>query len=468
MSTSSTDRSEPLAADEPRDPEAELVRVRAERDAALARLDKRERRRQVGGVARRTTVTVLVVLAAILIPVTATVTWAHRTVVNTDSFVSTVGPLASDPAVTSALARTATDQLFTALDPQQTITAALPPRAAFLAGPITNGVKGFIQSQANTVLASRPFQRVFVAAVRTAHTVLMRVLRGRSKAVVETNGQVVLSVVPLLNEILQQAHGTVSGILGRDVTLPQLSGTELPSQACERISAALNRPLPKTCGQIPLFPAAKLDQAQWAIRVFDRATIALLIISPLLVIGALLLSRRRRRTLLQLAVGTVLVMVILRRTLMWLQNSVVKTGRPENEAARSAIVHQVLHGFFTVSLWVVIIGLVVTAVALITGPYGWAVTTRRWVGSTAVTTAQQTRTAFAGATASGGWLIAHLDLMRVAGGLVALLLILVLNVNLVWLLVILALLGLYEFWLYRLGATKPPAPAATGVPGPST
>jgi hypothetical protein len=470
MSSSSTDQSEPLAnGKRAQDSETELAQVRAERDEALAKLDTRERRRQIGGAARRITVIVLVVLAAILIPVTATVTWAHRTVVNTDSYVSTVGPIVSDPAVTSALARVATDELFTALNPQQRIEAALPPRATFLAGPITNGVKGFIQNEAYKVLASARFHQVWLTLNRTAHTALMKVLRGQSKAVTETNGEVVLSVVPLLNEVLKQIQTTASGIVGKQVTLPTLSGTELPSQACEKISAALNRPLPKTCGQIALFPADKLNKAQWAIRAFDRATLALLIISPVLVIAALLLSRRRRRTLLQLAIGTVLVMVIVRRTMMWLQDTVIKTGRPENQAARSAIVHQVLHGFFTVTLWVVVIGLVVAAVALVTGPYGWAVTARRWARSGALAVLDQTRNMISGRAAAAGWVSAHLELMRVAGGLLALLLILVLPVNLVWLLVILVLLGLYEFWLYRLGASGPstPAtPATTGAAGP--
>ena len=46
----------------------------------------------------------------------------------------------------------------------------------------------------------------------------------------------------------------------------------------------------------------------------------------------------------------------------------------------------------------------------------------------------------------------HLELMRVVGGLVAVLLVLVLDISLVWLLVIVALLAAYEFWLYRIGA----------------
>ena len=130
--------------------EAELAQVRAERDAALARLDDRERRGRIGGVARRATVVILIALSAILIPVTVTATWAHRTVLNTDAYVSTVTPIAKDPAVTATLARIVTDQIFAALNPQPTIADALPPKAAFLAGPITSGVKGFSRTRRTT------------------------------------------------------------------------------------------------------------------------------------------------------------------------------------------------------------------------------------------------------------------------------------------------------------------------------
>jgi hypothetical protein len=410
---------------------------------------------------------VLVFLVALLIPITATVTWVHRTVVNTDTYVSTVGPVINDPAVQSTLARVATNQLFTALDPQPAIADALPPRAAFLAGPITNGVKGFVQDQANNILASQQFQQVWLAANRTAHAALMRVLRGQSKALTESNGQIVLSVVPLLNEVLQRVQGTVSGITGKNITLPTLSGNELPSQACAKISSALNRPLPSTCGQIPLFPADKLDQAQWAIRAFDRATIALLIITPLLFIAALLITRRHRRTLLQLTVGALLVMVILRRVMFWLQDKLISSGQPQNKDARSAIVHQVLHGFFTVSLWVLWIGVAIVVVALVTGPYRWAVRSREWVAATATVAWQQTRNAVAGREVAGAWVRAHLDLLRIAGGVLALLLILILNVSWVWLLVILALLAVYEFWLYRLGEDRRRAAATQPGPGPA-
>jgi hypothetical protein len=41
----------------------------------------------------------LVVVFAILLPVTLTATWAHRTVVNTDAYVATITPIAASPQV---------------------------------------------------------------------------------------------------------------------------------------------------------------------------------------------------------------------------------------------------------------------------------------------------------------------------------------------------------------------------------
>jgi hypothetical protein len=437
----------------PQRSEEELAQARAERDAALAKVNKLERRRVTGGMIRRIAVGVLVFLVALLVPITAASAWVRYTVLNTDHYVSTVAPIASDPAVTEAVARTATDQLFTALDPQQTVANALPPRAAFLAAPITNGIKGFVQSQVNAVLSSAAFQQIWITANRVAHEALLRVLNGQANALQTTNGEVVLNLVPLLNNVLAAVQKQASQLLGKDVTLPTLSGNELPSAACAKISAALHRPLPATCGQIPLFPADKLNQAQHLVRVFKHLVVALLIATPLLALLALWLSRRRRRTLMQMTAGAILGTVLLRRTVFWLQDTLISTGKPENKAARSAIVHQVLHGLFDLSLWVLWIAFAVLVVAAVTGPYRWAVATRQWVAGASRSVAQWTEVAFGHATKAGarsGWIPAHLDLLRIAGVVVAVLVFLAFNLNFVGVLVVLAVTAAYEFWLYRI------------------
>ena len=134
------------------DVSAELARTRAERDALAGKLDRRAKRAAQGGRLRTVFVGFLVALSILFIPLTATVTWAHQTVLNTDRYVATVGPIASDPAVVDALATKITDQIYTAIDPEQKITEALnaipnaPKALDALAGPLANGIKGRVDT----------------------------------------------------------------------------------------------------------------------------------------------------------------------------------------------------------------------------------------------------------------------------------------------------------------------------------
>lgn len=446
----------------------EIDRLRAERDAAVSALDKHGRRRRRLARARRILVGVLVAVFSLLLPVTAVVGWAHNTVLNTNGWVRTVGPIATDPAVTAALSVEVTNQLFTALDAQGEIANALPPKASFLAAPITNGVKGYVQTGVDKVLNTPQFHTLWVNANRFAHQQLVKVLRGDTKAVVTTNGEVVLNLVPLINATLQELGPFVSGLVGQTVTLPTLSSNELPASACQRISAALGRPLPTTCGQIPLFPADKLTQAQRIVRAFDRITVLLLVLTPVVGAVALWVSRRRRRTLLQLSVGGLLGLVVFRRAIWWLQGDLVATGKPQNKAARQAILDHATHGFFTLSGWLAAGLAVLAVVALVTGPYRWATATRGYVaaggrqawglGVATVRAARDDRTVV--------WIDSHMSAMQVGGIVAAVLLMLIFSVSFVGFLVIAAIVVLYELWLRRLQALRP-VPTAVDVTEPA-
>ena len=145
-----------------------------------------------------------------------------------------------------------------------------------------------------------------------AHAQLLSVLKGNSKAVTTTNGQVVLNLVPLFDAPLQNLQGFVSGVAGKPVQLPSISADEIPASACQKIGAALNRPVPNTCGQIPLFPADKLTQARHLVRVFNGVLVLILILTPAVAAVALCLSWRRRRTLLQLSAAGLLGLAVIR------------------------------------------------------------------------------------------------------------------------------------------------------------
>jgi hypothetical protein len=166
----------PPAGQTPEELSLQLARAEAERDAAVAALGKDERRERRGGRTRRIVVGVLVALFVILLPVTYVVAWTHYVVLTNRGFEKTVVPIGTDPAVTAAVGTTLTNQIFTSLNAEQTVKNALPPRADFLAGPITNAAKGYVQQGVTTALQSSQFQALWKEAVDFSHEQLVSVL----------------------------------------------------------------------------------------------------------------------------------------------------------------------------------------------------------------------------------------------------------------------------------------------------
>ena len=90
---------------------------------------------------RRIVGAVLLVVGCVLVPVSLSAVWVRNTLLDTDNYVSTVGPLADDPAVQQAIANRVTDALFANVDVEKKVADALPPRAGFLATPVANGIR---------------------------------------------------------------------------------------------------------------------------------------------------------------------------------------------------------------------------------------------------------------------------------------------------------------------------------------
>jgi hypothetical protein len=104
-------------------------------------------------------------------------------------------------------------------------------------------------------------------------------------------------------------------------------------------------------------------------------------------------------------------------------------------------------------------GLIVVVAALLAGPYRWAAATRAWARRAARSAGQLASAAGGHASndATVTWARRHLDLLRIGGAVIAALTLLIFNVNWVTLLLIAALLALYELGLHRL---RQPQPAA--------
>ena len=157
--------------------------VVAENQALQRKLDKYEGEKRVKRVRlRKILVGILVVLTCLSITATTIDTWAHRTLLNTDAWVDTVGPLGTDPQVTAALANFVTTQIVTTLDLEQRAQDALEqaaPQAAFLAAPITNAIEGFVHDKMVAFFDSSAWATLWTEANRFAHQTAVNILRGR-------------------------------------------------------------------------------------------------------------------------------------------------------------------------------------------------------------------------------------------------------------------------------------------------
>ena len=442
--------------------ELDVAQLQAERDALRAELDRVRTRRAWAAGLRSVGVTVLVVLACLSLTVATVAVWANRTLLNTDGWVATVGPLAGDPTITAALQPRITDEVFTLIPAQDALTEALPDQVAFLAVPLSSAIRSFVDDQVGAFLDSSAFETLWTDANRIAHEQVLALLRGQDTDVVIEGDTVTLNLLPTINAVLGEISSTASGLLGRDVTLPQLTSGEVPEVARAKLSQELGVQLPANLGAIPVYQGDEVATAQQAVLLFDNLRVFLLIATPLLIGGALWLSRHRRRTLIQLATGSVLLLVIVRRLTMRATEAVVDLP-PQVAGQRAArvVADQLLDGLFYATGAVVIVGLTLVVLALLTGPYGWAVVLRR-----TTVTIVRTATDAGGRVTSGvdtdgvvAWVEARRSALQLGGVLAAVLLMLVFDLSWWWFLALLALLACFELLVWRLRAPPPPEPA---------
>ena len=161
--------------------------------------------------------TLLIVVGCVLAPLSVAAIWTRNQVTNTERYIATVTPLASDPAIQNAIADQITAQVFTYIDVQgltnQAVDAlaerglnpTLETQLRALAVPIANGVQSFTRSQVGKVVESDAFADAWVQANRVAHTELVRALTGEGGgSVTVENDTVSLNLAAFIETVKQR------------------------------------------------------------------------------------------------------------------------------------------------------------------------------------------------------------------------------------------------------------------------
>jgi hypothetical protein len=444
-------------------PDAETANLRAERDRLEAELTQVRQGRRRRHVLRATAIGVLVVVAAVSFTAAVAGAWARRNFLDTDRFVSRVGPLIEDPAVQDALTFRITNQLMVLIDPQELFEEALPERGRILAVPLANAVQGFVEDRVESFVGSDRFARLWEGAARVSHQTSADILRGREGDVVSfEQGQVTLNLVPVVSSVLREISSASPEILGREIDIPDVSVDDIPPVAIARLEDALDVELDDDFGQLVVYDDSTLAAAQDGVRILDRSVYVLVPLSVVSAGLALWLSRRRRRTLLQLAGGVGLGMVLIRRVAFTAEDEIATLPPTETgERAAAVVVDAFLDPLLTFATWALVAAGVVAVVSLLTGSYPWARSLRR--RTTALASSLVTAgSARASDPQTAAWVTAHHDALLVGIGVVGLLVLWTAELSWLGLLVVLALVAGLAAVVHRIAtpAAPPPTDAA--------
>ncbi len=188
---------------------------------------------------------VLILLGALLAPAGAVAAWAQRELTETDRYVATVGPLAADPVVQSAVAGRLTQEVMERIDVGALLDEVVlaveaqgsAPRAtraiAALEAPLTSGVESFVRRAADRVVQSEQFETAWVQANRTAHEELVAVMRGDDGAILQVgqDGQLTIQLsgmIELLKErLVERGLGVAGNIPEVDASFTIAQNTRL-------------------------------------------------------------------------------------------------------------------------------------------------------------------------------------------------------------------------------------------------
>ena len=229
---------------------------------------------------------VLVVIACLLAILSVVVVYARNELLNTDTFVATVAPLAKDQAIQTTIATKVSESLIASTDLEQRVKNVLPSRAGFLVNPITGAVQSTTYNVTLHLVQSSRFQKLWEQALRQSHDQVDNLLLGKKVGALQaTNGEVTVD----LSQIEAAAK------------------KELAARGLSVFDKAPNY----TGAPFVLFQSDQLAKLQRWVRFLNNLALVLPVVSVLLFAGAVLLAKDRRRGLVHASSGLAVSMAVL-------------------------------------------------------------------------------------------------------------------------------------------------------------
>lgn len=309
-----------------------------------------------GRIARSTASAVLIVLTCLLVPVALLTVWVHDIALDTDRYVATVKPLATDPAIEDAAVHRISEAADVRVDGDRAAadiaawltSQGLPPRAAAAVrnlGPqLDSAVDNTVTKVATRFVESDRFEKVWTNANRAAHTAVVHALTGEGRGAV--------------------------GVSGGTVTLDVGAAVDRVRQ--ELVDAGLSpaSKIPDVDKQMVLFHSDQLGKIRKGAHLLDVIGDWFPVLVVALGAAGVLLAHRRRRALARTALGAAFACLLVAIALVVARHYYLDHLPPQiqSQAAAAAVFDTLLH-FLRISLrTAIVLGVVIALGAYLIGP----------------------------------------------------------------------------------------------------
>jgi hypothetical protein len=295
---------------------------------------------------------VLIVVAAIIGLVASLNVWVKRQALSTDNWADSSSQLLENDEIRSALSVYLVNQLYEKVDVGQALEERLPPATKPLGPPLASALQPALVRVTDGILGRPRVQQLWENANRRAHRLFKALLDGERGLLVATNGNVVLDLRPLLEQVAERTG----------------------------IGARLEQRLPPDAGQILIMEGGELETARRSVKVIRVLSYILVFLMLALFAAAVYIAKGRRRQMLMAAgvslllVGLI-VLVIRRLAGSYLVDAL--TSNPDTKDSVSAAWAIGTNLLRNVGINVVIYGALVVLGAWIAGPSRPAVWFRR-------------------------------------------------------------------------------------------
>ncbi|MCF4139126.1 hypothetical protein L1856_23765 [Streptomyces sp. Tue 6430] len=298
----------------------------------------------------------LIVLTCVLVPVALLTVWVHDIVLDTDRYVSTVSPLASDPAIEDAAVKRITEAADVRVDGSQVTSdiaawlqsQGLPPRAAQalkgLGPQLDSAVDGTVEKVATRFVRSDRFERIWTNANRAAHAAVVDALTGEGRGAVGVNG------------------GTVTLDVGEAVDQVKQTLVDAGLSPASKI--------PDVDKQLVLFQSDQLEKIREGARLLDTLGNWLPVIVVAIGACGVLLAHRRRRALARTALGAAFACLVVAVVLVVARRYYLDhlPPRVQSEAAAAAVFDTLLRFLKAGLRTAIVLGVVIALGAYLIGP----------------------------------------------------------------------------------------------------